>query len=137
MLNDKNEVLHKHESAIECILHHQPKRNILFDTLLYLKQSHHKSIIKKHIDYFLTPSENLTQFISNHFKKEGKTLANPILIKQNKNSNSEGNYIVFDTTNFPKNRVYKLLFLIERNGFEDYFEDDLTFEIRSNGVRVD
>lgn len=53
------------------------------------------------------------------------------------NCNSEGNYIVFDTTNFPKNRVYKLLFLIERNGFEDYFEDDLTFEIRSNGVRVD
>lgn len=53
------------------------------------------------------------------------------------NCNSEGNYIVFDTTNFPKNRVYKLLFLIERDGFEDYFEDDLTFEIRSNGVRVD
>ncbi|NDB56217.1 hypothetical protein EB169_10360 [archaeon] len=53
------------------------------------------------------------------------------------NCNSEGNYIVFDTTNFPKNRVYRLLFLIERNGFEDYFEDDLTFEIRSNGVRVD
>lgn len=53
------------------------------------------------------------------------------------NCNSEGNYIVFDTTNFPKNRVYRLLFLIERDGFEDYFEDDLTFEIRSNGVRVD
>lgn len=50
MLNDKNEVIHKHESALECILHHQPKRNILFDTLLYLKQSHHKSIIKKHVD---------------------------------------------------------------------------------------
>lgn len=95
MLNDKNEVLHKHESALECILHHQPKRNILFDTLLYLKQSHHKNIIKKHIDYFLTPSENLTQFVSKHFQKEGKTLANPILIKQNQNSNSEGDYILF------------------------------------------
>jgi len=53
------------------------------------------------------------------------------------NCNSEGNYVVFDTTNFPKNRVYRLLFLIERNEFEDYFEDDLTFEVRSNGVRVD
>ncbi len=53
------------------------------------------------------------------------------------NCNSEGNYLVFDTTNFPKNRVYRLLFLIERDGFEEYFEDDLTFEIRSNGVRVD
>ena len=95
MLNDKKEVLHKHESALECILHPQPKRNILFDTLLYLKQSHHKNIIKKHIDYFLTPSENLTQFVSKHFQKEGKTLANPILIKQNQNSNSEGDYILF------------------------------------------
>jgi hypothetical protein len=53
------------------------------------------------------------------------------------NCNSEGNYLVFDTTNFPKNRVYRLLFLIERDGFEEYYEDDLTFEIRSNGVRVD
>lgn len=95
MLNDKNEVLFKHESALECILHHQPKRNILFDTFLYFRQLHHKNIIKKHIDYFLTPSENLTQFISKHFKKEGKTLPNPILIEKRQNSNSEGNYILF------------------------------------------
>ena len=109
MLNDKNEVLHKHESALECILHHQPKRNILFDTLLYLKQSHHKNIIKKHIDYFLTPSENLTQFVSNHFQKEGKTLANPILIKQNQNSNSEGNYILFVGRLVPEKGILTLL----------------------------
>ena len=109
MLNDKNEVLHKHESALECILHHQPKRNILFDTLLYLKQSHHKSIIKKHIDYFLTPSENLTQFVSKHFKKEGKTLANPILIEQNQNSNSEGNYILFVGRLVPEKGILTLL----------------------------
>ncbi|WP_291135893.1 glycosyltransferase family 4 protein [Flavobacterium sp. UBA7663] len=109
MLNDKNEVLHKHENALECILHHQPKRNILFDTLLYLKQSHHKSIIKKHIDYFLTPSENLTQFVSNHFKKEGKTLANPILIEQNQNSNSEGNYILFVGRLVPEKGILTLL----------------------------
>ena len=95
MLNDKNEVLLKHESALECILHHQPKRNILFDTLLHFKQSHHKSIIKKHIDYYLTPSENLTQFIAKHFQKEGQTLANPILIEPKRNSNSEENYIFF------------------------------------------
>ena len=109
MLNDKNEVLHKHESALECILHHQPKRNILFDTLLYLKQSHHKSIIKKHIDYFLTPSENLTQFVSKHFQKEGKTLANPILIEQNQNSNSEGNYILFVGRLVPEKGILTLL----------------------------
>lgn len=109
MLNDKNEVIHKHESALECILHHQPKRNILFDTLLYLKQSHHKSIIKKHIDYFLTPSENLTQFISKHFQKEGKTLPNPILIEQNQNSKTEGNYILFVGRLVPEKGVLTLI----------------------------
>ena len=109
MLNDKNDVLHKHESALECIFHHQPKRNILFDTLLYLKHSHHKSIIKKHIDYFLTPSETLTQFVSKHFQKEGKTLPNPILIEQNQNSVSEGNYILFVGRLVPEKGVLTLL----------------------------
>src|SRR5690606_11965568 len=109
MLNDKNEVLYQHESAFECILHHQPKRNILFDTFLYLKQSHHKSIIKKYLDYFLTPSENLTQFVSNHFQKEGKTLPNPILIEQNRNSKIEGNYILFVGRLVPEKGVLTLL----------------------------
>lgn len=109
MLNDKNEVIHQHENAFECILHHQPKRNILFDTLLYLKQSHHKSIIKKYMDFFLTPSENLTQFVSKHFQKEGKTLPNPILIEQNRNSNSEGNYILFVGRLVPEKGVLTLL----------------------------
>ena len=109
MLNDKNEVIHQHESALECILHHQQKRNILFDTLLYLKQSHHKSIIKKYMDFFLTPSENLTQFVSNHFQKEGKTLPNPILIEQKQNSEAEGNYILFVGRLVPEKGVLTLL----------------------------
>lgn len=109
MLNDKNEVLLKHESALECILHHQPKRNILFDTLLHFKQSYHKSIIKKHIDYYLTPSENLTQFIAKHFQKEGQTLANPILIEPKRNSNSEENYILFVGRLVPEKGVLTLL----------------------------
>ena len=109
MLNDKNEVIHQHENAFECILHHQPKRNILFDTLLYLKQSHHKSIIKKYMDFFLTPSENLTQFISNHFQKEGKTLPNPMLIEQKQNSEAEGNYILFIGRLVPEKGVLTLL----------------------------
>jgi len=109
MLNDKNEVLLKHESALECILHHQPKRNILFDTLLHFKQSYHKSIIKKHIDYYLTPSENLIQFIAKHFQKEGQTLANPILIEPKRNSNSEENYILFVGRLVPEKGVLTLL----------------------------
>jgi glycosyltransferase involved in cell wall biosynthesis len=81
----------------------------LLDTLLYLKQSYHKNIIKKHIDYFLTPSENLTQFVSIHFQKEGKTLANPILIEQNQNSKTEENYILFVGRLVPEKGALTLL----------------------------
>jgi glycosyltransferase involved in cell wall biosynthesis len=109
MLNDKNEVLLKHESALECILHHQPKRNILFDTLLHFKQSYHKRIIKKHIDYFLTPSENLYQFVSKHFKKEGIMLPNPILINNQHNSKTEGEYILFVGRLIPEKGIVTLL----------------------------
>lgn len=109
MLNDKNEVLLKHDNALECILHHQPKRNILFDTLLHLKQSYHKKIIKKNIDYFLTPSDNLTDYILSHFQKEGKTLSNPILIEPKTHSNSAENYILFVGRLVPEKGVFTLL----------------------------
>lgn len=80
MLTVNSEIITHHESALDCILHHHPKRNFVFDSLLYLRQQYHKQIIKKHIDYFLTPSENLTHFIANHFKVSGKTLPNPALL---------------------------------------------------------
>ena len=109
MITDTNEVIKHHESGLTCILHHTPKKNILFDTLLHFKQSYHKKIIKKHIDYFITPSDNLTQFAKTHFKKPGKTLANPILFGQNQNSNSEGNYILFVGRLVPEKGVLTLL----------------------------
>ena len=109
MLNDKNEVLLKHDNSLECILHHQPKRNILFDTLLHLKQSYHKKIIKKHIDYFLTPSDNLTDFVVSHFQKEGKTLSNPILIEPKAHSKSAENYILFVGRLVPEKGIFTLL----------------------------
>lgn len=109
MLNVKNEVLLKHDNALECILHHQPKRNILFDTLLHLKQSYHKIIIKKNIDYFLTPSDNLTDFVVSHFQKEGKTLSNPILIEPKTHSNSAENYILFVGRLVPEKGIFTLL----------------------------
>ena len=109
MLNNKNEVLLKHDNALECILHHQPKQNILFDTLLHLKQSYHKKIIKKNIDYFLTPSDNLTDFVVSHFQKEGKTLSNPILIEPKTHSNSAENYILFVGRLVPEKGIFTLL----------------------------
>lgn len=109
MLNDKNEVLLKHDNSLECILHHQPKRNILFDTLLHLKQSYHKKIIKKNIDYFLTPSDNLTDYVLSHFQKEGKTLSNPILIEPKTHSKSAQNYILFVGRLVPEKGIFTLL----------------------------
>jgi len=61
------------------------------------------------MDFFLTPSENLTQFVSNHFQKEGKTLPNPILIQQKQNSEAEGNYILFVGRLVPEKGVLTLL----------------------------
>ncbi|MQP52951.1 MULTISPECIES: glycosyltransferase family 4 protein [unclassified Flavobacterium] len=109
MLNDKNEVISEHKNALECILHHQPKRNIVFDTLLFLKQSYHKKIIKKHIDYFLTPSDNLTQFVKTHFQKQGKTLPNPLLIEKHLTSNNEDKYILFVGRLVPEKGVLTLI----------------------------
>jgi len=43
---------------------------------------------------------------------------------------ANGNYINLDTSNFPKNRVYRLLFKIVRNGISEFIEDDLTFIVK-------
>lgn len=109
MLTDEKEVITEHNSGLQCILHHQPKRNILFDALLYFKQSYHKKIIKKHIDYFLTPSKNLTDFIASYFQKNGQTLSNPILIENNMLSKSEGKYILFVGRIVPEKGVLTLI----------------------------
>lgn len=109
MLTDKNEVITEHNSALECILHHQPKRAILYDALLYFKQSYHKKIIKKNIDYFLTPSKNLTDFIASHFQKKGQTLSNPIIIENNIISKPEGKHILFVGRIVPEKGVLTLI----------------------------
>jgi hypothetical protein len=41
-----------------------------------------------------------------------------------------GSYIVLDTTNYPTNRALKLAFKVVRNGYSEYYEDDLTFSVR-------
>jgi hypothetical protein len=44
--------------------------------------------------------------------------------------NSDGNFIIMDTSNFPKNRVYRLLFKVVRDGISEFIDDDLTFIIK-------
>lgn len=95
MLDIEGKILHKHTGFIDCVLHHYPKKNIIYDSLLYLKQSRHKDIIKNNIDYFLTPSENLTELISSEFEKPGETLPNPVLISNSFLGEQKSDYLLF------------------------------------------
>ena len=95
MLDEKGNVLQEHDSLLDCVFHHHPRRNIVFDSLLYLKQSIHKKIINRNIDYYLTPSENLTKLIGTKFKSKGKTLPNPLLINNPFLKTEESNYLLF------------------------------------------
>lgn len=41
-----------------------------------------------------------------------------------------GSYIKFDTTNYPTNRPLRFIFMVNRDGIYEYYEDDLTFMIK-------
>lgn len=95
MLDIEGKVLHEHTGFLDCVLHHYPKKNIIYDSLLYLKQSNHKAIIKKNINYFLTPSDNLTHLISSEFAVKGETLPNPVLISNPYLGEKKSAYLLF------------------------------------------
>lgn len=95
MLNTQGQVLHEHKGFMECVLHHYPKKNIFYDSLLYLKQNYHKTIIKNNSNYFLTPNEHLTQLISAEFKIQGETLPNPVLISNPFLGEQKSDYLLF------------------------------------------
>ncbi|MFD2892839.1 glycosyltransferase family 4 protein [Flavobacterium chuncheonense] len=96
MLTYDGKIIKEHNSALECIFYHHPKRNIVFDSLRYLKQQYHKKFLNKYVSYFLTPSDNLTDAVKKHFHLEGKTLANPCLLDNSENINtSTSNHILF------------------------------------------
>lgn len=95
MLTIKGEVISNHKSGLSCILNHYPKRNLVFDTLLYLKQSYHKKYISKYVTYFLTPSDNLTKTILNHFKLNGETLPNPTMLNNPELKNLTEDYLLY------------------------------------------
>ena len=95
MLDNKGNVLQEHSSFLECVFNHHRKKNIVFDSLLYLKQSIHKKIINKNIDYYLTPSENLTKLIGKTFKASGETLPNPVLLTNTFTGQKKSDYLLF------------------------------------------
>lgn len=39
-------------------------------------------------------------------------------------------FFTMDTTNFPTERIFKLLFKVDRGGYKEIFEDDITFIVR-------
>lgn len=95
MLDIHENTTYIEHNLVNCILHHHPKINIFYDGLLNLKQSYHKSLIKKNIDYFLAPSENLTQIITSEFNKPGETLANPVVFSNPSLNTQNIDYLLF------------------------------------------
>ncbi|MEC5166150.1 glycosyltransferase involved in cell wall biosynthesis [Flavobacterium sp. PL11] len=109
MLDVKGKTIQEHKSFIDCMLHHHPKKNLLYDSLLYYKQSFHKKIIKENISYFLTPSNNLTKLIKHTFNVGGETLPNPVLISNLLLEQNESNYLLFVGRLEPEKGVLTLL----------------------------
>ena len=95
MLDDKGKALQEHTSFLDCVWHHHPKKSLVYDILLYLKQSIHKKIINKNIDYYITPSENLTKLVGKTFKAEGETVPNPVLLKNTFVGQKKSDYLLF------------------------------------------
>ena len=114
MLDIHGKVLHQHSGFIDCVLNHYPKKNFVYDSLLFLKQSNHKAIIKKNIDYFLTPSENLTQLISGEFGVKGETLPNPVLISNPFLGEQKSEYLLFVGRLDAEKGVFTLLKAFEK-----------------------
>jgi glycosyltransferase involved in cell wall biosynthesis len=95
MLDLQGNVLEKHSGILDCVLHHQPKRSVFYDSVLYLKQQYHKAIINKNSAYFLTPSANLTTRIAAAFKIEGETLPNPVVLSNSLLLHLQTDYLLF------------------------------------------
>ena len=95
MLDNKGKVLQEHKNFLDCVLHHHPKKSHFYDILLYLKQSIHKKIINKNIDYYITPSENLTKLVGKTFKAEVETVPNPVLLKNTFVGQKKSDYLLF------------------------------------------
>ena len=82
MLNDDNEIISECNSFYNCVFHHLPKRNIIYDTPKYLKTKFHSYYFRKYISYFLTPSDDLTNKILVKYPNlKGETLANPTMLE--------------------------------------------------------
>jgi glycosyltransferase involved in cell wall biosynthesis len=67
MIDDKNNLIKDHGSSIECILHHQPKKNFIYALPKHIKARFHEKFIKKYINLFICPSIELQRFYSSKF----------------------------------------------------------------------
>jgi glycosyltransferase involved in cell wall biosynthesis len=95
MLTTKGKIIDNHRDSLSCILHHHPKKNLIYDVLLSFKQSYHKNFIQKYATYFLTPSENLTISIKNHFNLNGETLYNPTMLENDNSLRLNEDYLLY------------------------------------------
>jgi glycosyltransferase involved in cell wall biosynthesis len=66
MIDDKNQEILRHNSAIECLLHHLPKKNFIYSYFKFIKSEFHKKFLNK-IDLFICPSKDLARWYTKRY----------------------------------------------------------------------
>ncbi|WP_445721874.1 glycosyltransferase family 4 protein [Flavobacterium sp.] len=126
MINNRGEIITEHRNSLDCIFNHLPKKNFIIGSLLLLKQKYHKHYINKYVDYYLTPSKNLTKIIGLHFDLIGETLPNPLLLTSQNNIGNNNNYILYVGRLIKEKGVFTLLKSFKKIK-EKYPEEKLVF----------
>ncbi len=73
MINDTGKEIKSHDSQLTCLLHHLPKKNIVYALFKHIKTTFHNIFIQKYIDHFICASDDLTERYSKKFGKERVT----------------------------------------------------------------
>jgi glycosyltransferase involved in cell wall biosynthesis len=69
MIDDKDNIVSKHDSDLDCLLHHLPKKKLAYAIPKHLKVRFHEKFIIKYVNLFICPSKDLQRFYSNKFTK--------------------------------------------------------------------
>jgi glycosyltransferase involved in cell wall biosynthesis len=69
MIDDKDNIVSKHDSDLYCLLHHQPKKKLAYAIPKHLKVKFHEKFIIKYVKLFICPSKDLQRFYNNKFNK--------------------------------------------------------------------
>jgi glycosyltransferase involved in cell wall biosynthesis len=67
MINDEEEILNAHTSFFECLIHHKPKKFIIYSFFKLIKTSFHDFFIRRYVDVFLCGSSDIRSRIESKY----------------------------------------------------------------------